>query len=161
MSIIGDILDEMWNTTVYYKGIPTNLFGIPRFSRYKKRSLETTLYRLKKQNIIAEKEGAWIFTPHGRKFYVRRREKIFKKFESPFKKDAAKNLLLIFDIPEKQKQERDWFRSQLKMFGYTMIQKSVWLGPSPLPKQFLDYARNIGIEKTFRTFKVSREKKAS
>ena len=28
-----------------------------------------------------------------------------------------------------------------KKFHYVMIQKSVWRGPSPLPKEFLDYIK--------------------
>lgn len=75
-------------------------------------------------------------------------------FISNFKKDAPKNLLLIYDIPEEKKKERDWFRRQLKTFDFVMIQRSVWVGPSPLPTDFLDYLKRIGLQKEFKTFKL-------
>ena len=49
----------------------------------------------------------------------------------------------MYDIPEVRKAEREWLRWHLKKFGYVLIQKSVWMGPSPLPKDFLDYIKEI------------------
>ncbi len=80
-------------------------------------------------------------------------------FISTFHKDAPKNLLLIYDIPEGKKKERDWFRRQLKSFDFIMIQRSVWVGPSPLPSGFLDYLKKIGLEKEFKTFKLAKSYK--
>ncbi len=113
----------------YYKGIQVNLFGLP-------------VYKTNRNNRIKIKDRK-------RKFYL-------SCFVSNFKKDASKNLLLIYDIPEIMKKERDWFRRQLKIFGFVMIQKSVWVGPSPLPKDFLDYLKMIGLEKQFKTFKLAK-----
>ena len=62
----------------------------------------------------------------------------------------------MFDIPEVQKAEREWLRWHLKKFHYFMIQKSVWVGPSPLPKKFLDYIKSIKIENGVKTFKLAR-----
>lgn len=77
-------------------------------------------------------------------------------FSSPFKKDSPKNLMVMYDIPYNRKRERDWFRRQLVKFGYVLVQKSVWVGPSPLPKKFLDYLKEIKIENNFRTFKLTK-----
>jgi len=77
-------------------------------------------------------------------------------FISDFHKDAPKNLLLIYDIPEGRKKERDWFRRQLKNFNFVMIQKSVWVGPSPLPADFLAYLKRISLRKEFKIFKLAR-----
>jgi len=77
-------------------------------------------------------------------------------FISDFKHDAPKNLLLIYDIPEERKKERDWFRRQLKNFDFAMIQRSVWVGPSPLPANFLAYLKRIGLQKEFKTFKLAK-----
>ncbi len=91
----------------------------------------------------------------------RKEKKIIKRrylqsFISNFKKDAPKNLLIIYDVPHTMKKERDWFRRQLVNFGFIMIQKSVWVGPSPLPKEFLSYLKRIGLEKVFKTFKLEK-----
>lgn len=77
-------------------------------------------------------------------------------FVSDFHKDAPKNLLLIYDIPEGKKKERDWFRRQLKNFDFIMIQRSVWVGPSPLPAEFFSYLKRIGLQKEFKTFKLAK-----
>lgn len=37
-----------------------------------------------------------------------------------------------------------------------MIQRSVWVGPSPLPEEFLNYLKRIGLEKEFKTFKLAK-----
>jgi len=113
-----------------YKDMSVNLLGLPNFSNFKKKN---------KKNDIS----------------IPKREYL-NSFVSEFKKDAPKNLLLIYDIPEGRKKERDWFRRQLKNFGFIMIQKSVWVGPSPLSKDFLDYLKRIGLQKEFKTFKLAK-----
>ena len=77
-------------------------------------------------------------------------------FVSPFSKKSPKNLLVMFDIPEVKKAEREWFRFHLRQFGYKMIQKSVWVGPSPLPKDFLDYIKDIKLKECIKTFKLAK-----
>ena len=62
----------------------------------------------------------------------------------------------MFDVPETKKAEREWLRWHLKKFNYLMIQKSVWVGPSPLPKEFLDYLDTIKIKDCFKTFKLAK-----
>ena len=91
----------------------------------------------------------------------KKEEKIVKRqylcsFVSNFQKDAPKKLLLMYDIPHARKKERDWFRRQLKNFDFIMIQKSVWVGPSPLPKEFLDYLKRIDLRKEFKIFNLAK-----
>jgi CRISPR-associated endonuclease Cas2 len=116
----------------YYKGMRVNAFGLPVFDSSRK----------DKNKKFSKK--------------VRIRSLYHVSFTSSFKKDAPKNLLLIYDIPESRKKERDWFRRQLVKFEYIMIQKSVWVGPSPLPKDFLDYLKEIKISDNFKTFKLAK-----
>lgn len=111
----------------YYKGIKVNSLGIP-------------VFLLKYKNRIKSKKRK-------RNFYN-------SSFISPFKKDSPKNLLVMYDIPSAKRKERDWFRRHLRRFDYVMIQKSVWVGPSPLPKEFLDYLKEIKIEDNLKTFKL-------
>jgi DNA-binding transcriptional regulator PaaX len=114
----------------YYKGMQVNAFGLPVIGDSKKRKTD--------------------------KVYKRVRSFYHASFSSSFGKDAPKNLLLIYDIPEEKKKERDWFRRQLIKFEYVMIQKSVWVGPSPLPSDFLDYLKEIQIGDKFKTFKLAK-----
>ena len=118
----------MGNKSFFYKGIRVNAFGIPISNNDKS--------RIKKDH-------------RKRKFY-------YITFHSVFHKSAPKNLIVMYDIPHEKNRERDWFRRQLKNFDYIMIQKSVWVGPSPLPKNFLDYVNLIGLKKQLKTFKLAK-----
>ena len=112
-----------------YKGMRVNSLGLPIFRKGRKSR--------------SKKEG------RKKAFYL-------STFISPFNKDTPKNLIVMYDIPDNMKKERDWFRRQLVNFGYIIIQRSVWVGPSPLPKDFLDYLKKIKIIDNFKTFKLAK-----
>lgn len=86
----------------------------------------------------------------------RKRNSYYIAFNSPFSKKDPKNLIVIYDIPENMKKERNWFRRQLINFGYEMIQRSVWVGPSPLPKEFKTYLKLIGLRDKLQTFRLAK-----
>jgi len=130
-------LDIIWNMirkVFNYKGIRVNAFGIP-----------TSGYTKKRLN----------------KFDKQKKAPYHTSFQSSFKDGASKNLIIIYDISENLKKERDWFRRHLIRFGYVMIQKSVWVGPSPLPKEFLEYLLEIKIGDKFKTFKLAKSYNSS
>ncbi len=118
----------------YYKGMRVNAFGLPVFGGSDKKQIKESKRK--------------------RSFY-------HVSFESFFKDTAPKNLIVMYDIPHNLKKERDWFRRHLIKFGYIMIQKSVWVGPSPLPKSFLDYLKEIKIGDKFKTFKLAKSYNSS
>src|SRR3989338_7499738 len=118
----------MYKRKFRYKGASVNILGLPSFSDSKS-----------KKHIL----------------HVSKRQYL-NSFTSNFKKDAPRNLLLIYDIPEGRKKERDWFRRQLKNFDFIMIQSSVWVGPSPLPENFMNYVKRIGLYKEFKTFRLAK-----
>ncbi len=112
---------------IKYKGISVGAFGLPRLNSFSKPPVQKPTKRI---------------------FHA--------TFLSIFEKDATKNLIVIYDIPEEKKKERDWFRRHLKKFNYVMIQRSVWVGPSPLPKDFLNYVKSIGLKDKLKTFKLAK-----
>lgn len=113
-----------------YKGIRVNAFGLPVFDSNKKNSVK-----------IGEK---------GRRYFQ------FQCFTYNFKNKAPKDLVVMYDIPKDKKKEREWFRRHLQKFDYVMVQKSVWVGPSPLPKDFLNYVKKIGLSDQLRTLKLAK-----
>ena len=155
MSIILDILDELNKHSIGYKGMRVNLLGIPKLSSYKYGSIKSGISRLKKKQFIIKNNSGWFLTPKGRKYHKRRYDSLIQ-FNSSFSKNDPKNLLVMFDIPETKKAEREWLRWHLKKFNYNMVQKSVWRGPSPLPKEFLDYLKKIGLQKNLKMLKISK-----
>jgi len=154
MSIILDILNELNNTTINYKGVSVNLFGIPKLSQHKYNSLKSAINQLKKKKFIVKDDSGWFLTPMGKKYIEKKYDSLIQ-FESQFSKNDSKNLLVMFDIPETKKAEREWLRWHLKKFHYQMIQRSVWRGPSPLPKEFIDYLKKIKIYNNLKMLKIS------
>lgn len=156
MSIAREILKELLSIKLNYKGIPVNIFGMVRLREYYHGSVRSTAYRLRKQGLIQQDDKGWYLTSKGRE-YLAEKEKPSKKFiKSPFKKGEPRNLLFMFDIPHSQNRLRDWLRCQLRIFGYIMVQKSVWAGPSSLPKEFLQALELLEIKDCIRTFRLSR-----
>jgi len=164
MSLIIEILEDLWNMQLNYKGAKVNAFGVPIFWESKKdhskNSFESTLSRLKKKGFIEIKSNKWLLTKAGKEYFENKR-RLSIKFSSSFVLNAPKNLLLMFDIPESKKNEREWLRWHLKEFQYFMIQKSVWVGPSPLPKKFKEHVKNIGLSNCIKTFKLAKSYKVS
>lgn len=159
MSLVMEILEGLWNTHLYYKGVKVNIFGVPMLwksdNEHNKNSLDSTVSRLRKNGLVEIRSGKWTLTKKGKEYFENKR-KLSLKFSSPFKLNAPKNLLLMFDIPESRKAERNWLRWHLREFQYFMIQKSVWVGPSPLPKKFGAYLKEIGLYNCIKTFKLAK-----
>ncbi|MEK9183988.1 MAG: hypothetical protein AAB890_02860, partial [Patescibacteria group bacterium] len=99
--------------------------------------LSVMLSRLAKDRLV-EKEGRgfWKITEKGRLFI----KKYLEREEGNNKIDRFKipDLMLVFDVPEKRRKWRHWLRGELCFLGFKKIQKSVWLGWSPLPKYLLN-----------------------
>jgi DNA-binding transcriptional regulator PaaX len=155
MGLIYEILKELCDTSLMYKGMRVNLFGIPKFKDYSKNSLSGTLSYMRKSGLIEDLNDGLQITSKGKE-YIKIKFDSLKQFNFKFEKNAPRNLIVMFDIPETKKAEREWLRWHLKKFNYLMIQKSVWVGPSPLPKEFLEYLKKIEIKDGLKTFKLAK-----
>ena len=153
---IGDkILKLLFEPTCRYKGMSISMLGLPAMFPYKKQSINNALSGLYKNGYASRENDFISLLPKGRKYIENKKAKLVT-FDSPFNKESFKNLLLMFDIPEAKKAEREWFRFHLRKFGYVMLQRSVWVGPSPLPKDFWDYVREIKLQDCIKTFKLAK-----
>lgn len=103
------------------------------------------IYKLKKSGLIEEKgisdKKVIHLTTLGRDKLVILKGK--QKNNLPeiksFKKERGdKYIIVIFDIPEKEKRKRAWLRNVLRNIGMEMKQKSVWIGKVKIPKKLLD-----------------------
>ena len=155
-SIGTTILNEFLKPQFKYKGISVNMFGLPSFSKdFSRASFSNQFARFKRRGFI-EKEGEFLRLTKKGKEYIKRKQDSPSVFYFSFPKNSPKNLLVMYDIPESKKAEREWFRFHLKKFGYEMIQRSVWVGPSPLPADFLEYIKEIKLKSYIKTFKLSK-----
>ncbi|MEK9185687.1 MAG: hypothetical protein AAB863_02825 [Patescibacteria group bacterium] len=154
-----EILEDLWNAELNYKGVRVNFFGVPKFLLHDSKTVRSTLSRLSKKGFVKNTSyGKWMITPDGKK-YFEKENKILRQFASPFKKGSVRNLLVMFDIPESRSTERHWFRAHLRKFNYKMIQKSVWVGPSPLPKEFVAYLKEVRLIDCIKQFKLAKDYK--
>jgi DNA-binding transcriptional regulator PaaX len=152
--IANKILEILMDFEIRYKGgHRASLSSIYNIMSGQKVSIQTSLTRLSKKGFVNNNKDGWMITENGRKYLA---ADSLVEFKSPFAKDAKRDLLLMFDIPEDCRHYRNWLRDHLKVFGYKMIQQSVWAGPSPLPKEFKKYIKQLGLQKNIRTFRLAK-----
>ena len=159
MSVEKEILEYLNKSkrNIKYKGVSIGLFGLPDFKKYKYQTLANNSYLLQKKGYIKKgKIGEYFITVKGQIFLEKGRD-VLRKFETDKNEKSPKDLLVVYDIEEQRKKERDWFRYHLKKFHFVMIQRSVWVGPSPLPKEFKDYIKEIKLGDNFKTFKLTKD----
>ena len=65
-------------------------------------------------------------------------------------------MIVVFDVPEKERRKRDWLRSVLKRLELKMVQKSVWIGKVKIPKELLDDLFNLKLLDYVEIFEVSK-----
>ncbi len=141
---------------IRYKGIRVSFLGLPDFKHYKYQTLANNCSNLKQRGYIKEVNGTYLITQAGENFLQQKSRNTFKIFKSEKTDKDPKDLLLLYDIPQDQTSIRNWFRRELRMFHFVMIQRSVWVGPSPLPKDFLAYVKEMKIGDHFKTFKLEK-----
>src|SRR3989344_3492413 len=76
--------------------------------RYKKETVHTTLYRLRKKGYLKNSPSGWSATRKG-KTWIKNKE-LKKHLSSPFSKSSPKNTVIAFDIPVTKSGLRDWLR---------------------------------------------------
>jgi DNA-binding transcriptional regulator PaaX len=70
-------------------------------------------------------------------------------------KDSLK--VIVFDIPESHKKERNWLRKTLVNLEFKMLQKSVWTGEIKLPKNFFVRLKNLKLLNYVHIFEVNKK----
>ena len=155
MALKEDILEILNTPQFYYKGIAMNALFLPVFDNRNHKYIQNSFYGLHKNGFLEKKDGKFFINKKGRECLEKKKKIYLRNFE-PALNNNPKNLLLLYDIPEDKKKERDWFRRTLIKYSFIMIQRSVWVGPSPLPKEFLDYVKSIGLKDSIKTFKLEK-----
>ena len=72
-------------------------------------------------------------------------------------KNTARDTIIIFDIPEKDRKKRAYLRFELIALGFGLLQKSVWIGPGPLPKEFIEYMRKLRLFSYVHIFSIKKK----
>lgn len=110
------------------------LLGLDAAHEFKRPTFSALLWQLKAQRLVVRvahgNKTFWRLTTRGENVLRERRAAMLPRPD-------GKTRLICFDIPERERDKRRWLRAELIAFGYRQLQKSVWIGDSPLPQDFI------------------------
>lgn len=124
------------------------------FRRYKKESVRVGLSRLHTKGYLTNTTSGWLITKNGKKYI--KNISLLSYIQSPFEKNSPEHTVVAFDIPEKNRVVRNWLRNQIRIFGYKMLQQSLWIGPGPIPSSFLKRLEDLNIRKNVKILKITK-----
>ncbi len=95
-------------------------------------SVKRALYALRKKGLVEFFEGAYRLTERGSAHL----QKIVYQLDRYQPEEQARRWdgkwrIVLFDVDEKKRWQRDKLRIQLERFGFRQFQKSVWVYPYP------------------------------
>lgn len=145
LSEVGELaLDSMFPRNRSESRLWREILGLPTGYEFSKQTFSNTLNRLKQQGLVKNTGGRrysfWLLTNKGRN-----KLKSYGYNIIPAQADGIPRLVM-YDISEKYRRKRDWLRSELVACAYKQLQRSVWLGYSPLPEVFVQSLKDTGLK---------------
>lgn len=125
-----------------------------QFLRYLKKKGWVKISTLKEKKAL-------LLTEKGKEKILSLKWKLLKerfKEEKPQKRKDGKWIMVVFDIPEKERQKRDIFRDALLGMGFTFFQKSIWISPFDVLDKLEKIIRNLEIWSYVRVFLIEEKK---
>ena len=113
--------------------------------RRKYQRVSNLLANLRRRGFIEKRANkAWQLTEKGMERLKKQETSVRYTPISKSKKKEDEHLkVIIFDIPEQHKKRRDWLRFSLKNLGFSLLQKSVWIGKAKLPEDFFEQLHKL------------------
>lgn len=117
----------------------------------------TLLNKLKREEFIVKKQSKfgslWNVTKIGLKKLNLLQSQASK--QPRYSVEPEKTLKIIaFDIPETEKKKRGWLREAMRFLGFSMLQRSVWIGKNKIPEDFLLDLKDGGLVKYVHILEV-------
>ena len=127
----------------------------------KRENFQKLLSKLKKEgfvdNIKNKGTSSLVITEKGKE----RLKKIKSKINNlPWVREKRKSknpVIISYDIPEDLRRHRFWLREVLKFLDYLMVHKSVWVGNTILPKEFMKELRDREVLDYVHIFEVTQQ----
>lgn len=134
LNATGDIIDFALKPPTMYNWLPGPRNPIYKKYRHEKnkRRFGDLIYYLKRRGYIK------VENLEGKKAVMLTKEGISKALKASFALEEAKKrkdgkwVMIIFDIPQKRRKDRELLRSILRNSGYKMFQQSVWITPNDI-----------------------------
>lgn len=116
------------------------------------------LYRLRAQKFIERNDAGWKITKKGKEklALLRKQKENAMPGKSYARQPSSNPILIIFDIPEKYRKKRDWFRITLRALGFSLLQKSVWVGRYNIPKELLQDLKDLELLRYIQIFSINK-----
>ncbi len=128
--------------------------------RAQRKRYQNLVYKLKQNGLLeeVEKEGKKFFrlTIEGKRKLGKVRENSSLPSTHYIKEKDDRFVIVMFDIPEKDRKKRAWLRAVLINLGFSMSQKSVWIGKVRIPRQFIDDLVKLRIDEFVEIFQVTK-----
>lgn len=117
-----------------------------KFEKEKILKLKNYLAKLKNDGLILENESRQIYlSGKGKKKLNKFKNSPLSNKEDYEKKIGGRVMVVSYDIPIAFNRERNILRDILRMLGFTLVHKSVWVGKVLLPQRFIGDLNKLGI----------------
>jgi len=143
---LGEATSQSFFSPKYSYTKPTRmLFGLDDdFEKKKiiKNTISKNLQRLVEQGMVIKKARKYTLSEEGKKLIAYmglRRNALAKKWDGKYR-------LVIFDIPEMKRGDREWLREELYLLEYIQLQKSVFISKHPLVEDIIHQIRKRKID---------------
>lgn len=125
--------------------------------RYTRKELREALARLKRSSYLSRtSKGKYVLSSKGRIQALRL--VIEKQLSQVGKHWKGKWFVVIFDIPELSRKDREYLWRQLRILGFLPLQKSVWVTPLDIERELLALLKlwNLELAGDVRIMRVDR-----
>jgi phenylacetic acid degradation operon negative regulatory protein len=125
--------------------------------KIKEITIRQNIRRLQKHGFVIKKEGKLRLTLKGENladYILKRKKKLNKKWDKKYR-------VVIFDIPENKRLDRDWLRKELYLLKYKQLQKSVFMSKYSLTEDIVkeiklrkigNYVNYLLVDKVYEKF---------
>lgn len=120
--------------------------GNRRLEKEKIIKFKNYIAKLKNSGLIFENESKQIYlSEKGKKKLDKFKNSPLSNKEDYEKKIGGRVVVISYDIPVAFNRERNILRDILRMLGFNLIHKSVWVGKVLLPERFIADLNRLGI----------------
>ncbi len=127
--------------------------------KQKRQRYHEIISKLKRDGLLArDLNGNFRITFRGKQKRTLLKKRLGLSLPKPFySKQESKNVIIVvFDVPERDRRKRNWLRTALKNLGLKMVQKSVWIGKTTIPRELVDHIQDLKLIECIEIFEVSK-----
>lgn len=148
------MLDAFFPKTYPEARLWRNLLGLDRLYKFSKPTFSSILSQLRRDGLVertnSKQKARWRITKKGLHHIER---------DLAPRHPARDGIMRVvsFDIPEVHRKKRRWIREAILDLGYQPLQKSVWIGFTPLPEDFFSDLDLMTLRDNIHIFAVTKE----